>query len=69
MSTTIDDDVTTETPPKPTKRQRQAANIADAASGSIKVLLLKLVLLGILVYQTGPMELAGHLRVLGWSAP
>ena len=48
MSTTIDDDVTTETPPKPTKRQRQAANIADAASGSIKVLLLKLVLLGIL---------------------
>src|SRR5690349_15251816 len=48
MSTTIDDDVTTETPPKPTKRQRQAANIADAASGGIKMLLLKLVLLGIL---------------------
>jgi len=37
MSTTIDDDVTTETPPKPTKRQRQAANIADAASGGIKM--------------------------------
>ena len=48
MSTTIDDDVTTETPPKPTKRQRQAANIADAASGGLKMLLLKLVLLGIL---------------------
>lgn len=48
MSTTIDDDVTTETPPKPTKRQRQAANIADAASGGIKMLLLKLVLLGLL---------------------
>jgi ABC-type sugar transport system permease subunit len=48
MSTTIDDDVTTETPPKPTKRQRQAANIADAASGGMKMLLLKLVLLGIL---------------------
>jgi len=48
MSTTIDDDVTTETPPKPTKRQRQAANIADAASGGIKMLLFKLVLLGIL---------------------
>ncbi|TYL53171.1 ABC transporter permease subunit [Agromyces mariniharenae] len=48
MSTTIDDDVTTETPPKPTKRQRQAANIADAASGGMKMLLLKLVALGIL---------------------
>ncbi|MGW4928655.1 ABC transporter permease subunit [Agromyces sp. NPDC004153] len=48
MSTTIDDDVTTETPPKPTKRQRQAASIADAASGGLKMLLLKLVLLGIL---------------------
>lgn len=48
MTTTIDDDVTTETPPKSTKRQRQASNIADAASGGMRMLLLKLVLLGIL---------------------
>lgn len=48
MTTTIDDDVTTETPPKSTKRQRQASNIADAASGGVRMLLLKLVLLGIL---------------------
>lgn len=48
MTTTIDDDVTMETPPKSTKRQRQASNIADAASGGMRMLLLKLVLLGIL---------------------
>ncbi len=52
MSTTIDDEVvpgTSGTPPKPpTKRQRQAAGIADAASGGMKMLLLKLVLLGII---------------------
>ena len=51
MSTTIDDEVvpgTSGTTPKPpTKRQRQAAGIADAASGGMKMLLLKLVLLGI----------------------
>ncbi len=49
MSTTIDDEVvpgTSGTPP--TKRQRQAAGIADAASGGMKMLLLKLVLLGII---------------------
>ncbi len=49
MTTTIDDEVTAETPsPQPTKKQRRAANIADAASGGMKMLLLKLVLLGIL---------------------
>jgi arabinogalactan oligomer / maltooligosaccharide transport system permease protein len=51
MSTTIDDEVTpetSETPPKPTKRQRQAAGIADAASGGLKMLLVKLLALGIL---------------------
>ena len=48
MTTTIDEDVTAETPPqKPTKRQRQAANIADAASGGVKILLVKLLALGL----------------------
>ncbi|MEV1131938.1 ABC transporter permease subunit [Agromyces sp. NPDC049794] len=48
MSTMIDDEVGTASPKRPTKRQRQAANIADAASGGIKMLLVKLLLLGIL---------------------
>jgi arabinogalactan oligomer/maltooligosaccharide transport system permease protein len=48
MTTTIDDDVTAEAPQKPTKRQRQAANIADAASGGLKMLLIKLLALGII---------------------
>ena len=50
MSTTIDDDVTTGTPKptKPTKRQRQAAGIADAASGGVKMLLIKMLALGII---------------------
>ena len=47
MSTTIDDDVTSETRPKPTKKQRRAANIADAASGGLKMLLVKLLALGL----------------------
>jgi ABC-type sugar transport system permease subunit len=47
MSTTIDDEVTAKAPQKPTKKQRRAANIADAASGGVKMLLVKLVLLGI----------------------
>ncbi|GAA1809362.1 ABC transporter permease subunit [Agromyces neolithicus] len=56
MSTKIDDEVvpgrsdtsgTSATAPKPTKRQRQAAGIADAASGGIKVFLFKLVALGL----------------------
>ena len=64
MTITIDDDVTTGTPPKPTKRQRQAANIADAASGGMKMLLLKLVALGIVdaiaVYALFVLALAGQ---------
>jgi arabinogalactan oligomer/maltooligosaccharide transport system permease protein len=48
MTTTIDDDVTAETPQKPTSRQRRAASIADAASGGMKMLLVKLVALGLL---------------------
>ncbi|MGR0320909.1 ABC transporter permease subunit [Agromyces sp. ZXT2-3] len=48
MSTTIDEDVATgsATPP-PTKRQKRAARIADAASGGIRSILVKLLLLGI----------------------
>lgn len=46
MSTTIDEEVKAETP-QPTKRQRRAANIADAASGGLRMLVLKLVALGI----------------------
>ena len=47
--TKIDDEVIAEAAPpaKPTKRQRQASSIADAASGGLKMLLVKLVLLGI----------------------
>ncbi|WP_157001615.1 ABC transporter permease subunit [Agromyces laixinhei] len=47
MSTTIDDEVASGTPEKPTKRQRQAAGIADAASGGVKMLLIKLLALGL----------------------
>ncbi len=48
MSTTIDDEVAAETPQQPpTKKQRRAAGIADAASVGVKMLLLKIVLLGI----------------------
>ncbi|MBT2516636.1 ABC transporter permease subunit [Streptomyces sp. ISL-90] len=47
MSTTIDDEVTSGTPKKPTKRQRQAAGIAEAASGGVKMLLVKVLMLGI----------------------
>ena len=44
MNTTIDDDVTKEAP---TKRQKQAGRIAEAASGGIRAILIKIVLLGI----------------------
>lgn len=47
MSTTIDDEVSAETPQQPTKKQRRAANIADAASGGLKMLLVKLLMLGL----------------------
>lgn len=48
MSTTIEDDVTTETPQKPTKKQRRAANIADAASGGLRMILVKLIALAVI---------------------
>lgn len=52
MSTTTDEDVTAEPTPAtpttpPTKRQRRAAAIADAASGGVRTILIKLLLLGI----------------------
>ncbi|MGR0219700.1 ABC transporter permease subunit [Agromyces sp. ZXT2-6] len=45
----IDEDVTAdaESVKKPTKRQRQAASIADAASGNMKSFIIKLVLMGL----------------------
>lgn len=48
MSTTIEDDVTTETPQKPPKKQRRAANIADAASGGLRMILVKLIALAVI---------------------
>ncbi|MRX43277.1 ABC transporter permease subunit [Agromyces kandeliae] len=47
MSTTIDEDVATGSATPPTKRQKRAARIADAASGGIRSILVKLLLLGI----------------------
>ncbi|MDQ0894621.1 ABC transporter permease subunit [Agromyces ramosus] len=47
MTTTIDDEVAAGAPKKPTKRQRRAAGIAEAASGGVKMLLLKILMLGI----------------------
>ncbi|MET0976612.1 MAG: maltose ABC transporter permease MalF [Leifsonia sp.] len=46
MSTTTDD-VAVETTPPPTRNQKRAARIAEAASMGVKTLLLKIVLLGI----------------------
>src|SRR5688572_6943906 len=44
---------------------------APSTSGSAHLALAALgfALLGILIYQTGPRELATHVRVLGWWAP
>jgi arabinogalactan oligomer/maltooligosaccharide transport system permease protein len=50
MDSMIDEDVKApdaEAEKKPTKRQRQAASIADAASGSMKTFIVKLVLMGL----------------------
>ncbi|WP_438854755.1 ABC transporter permease subunit [Agromyces sp. M3QZ16-3] len=47
MSTMIDEDVAAESATPPTKRQKRAARIADAASGGIRSILIKLLLLGI----------------------
>ncbi|WP_350347929.1 ABC transporter permease subunit [Agromyces sp. G08B096] len=48
MSTTIEDGTRQDAPPpKPSRRQRQAAAIADAASGGMKVFFVKLIALAI----------------------
>lgn len=49
MGSMIDEDVKADAgaEKKPTKRQRQAASIADAASGSMKIFIVKLVLMGL----------------------
>lgn len=49
MGSMIDEDLKADAgaEKKPTKRQRQAASIADAASGSMKVFIVKLVLMGL----------------------
>jgi hypothetical protein len=51
--------------------ERSAWPAAPATSNSAHFALATLgfALLGILIYQTGPRELATHLRVLGWWAP
>lgn len=47
MGTVIEEDVREDAPPKQTKQQRRAAGIAEQASGGIKVLLVKLLALGL----------------------
>jgi arabinogalactan oligomer/maltooligosaccharide transport system permease protein len=47
MSTATDDGTREDAPPTPTKKQRRAAGIAEEASGGIKLILVKLIGLGI----------------------
>jgi arabinogalactan oligomer/maltooligosaccharide transport system permease protein len=69
MSTTIDEDVTSEPATPPTKRQRRAAGIADAASGGVRTILIKLLLLGIVdaiaVYAIFVLALQQEWLILG----
>lgn len=69
MSTTIDEDVTSEPATPPTKRQRRAAAIADAASGGVRTILIKLLLLGIVdaiaVYAIFVLALQQEWLILG----
>jgi arabinogalactan oligomer/maltooligosaccharide transport system permease protein len=69
MTTTTDEDVTTEAATPPTKRQRRAASIADAASGGLRTILIKMVLIGIVdaiaLYAVFILALAGEWVVLG----
>ncbi len=46
-----------------------ASSATSATSTQLALALLGFALLGLLVYQTGPRELAQHVRVLGWWAP
>jgi glycosyltransferase 2 family protein len=43
--------------------------VPTSNSAHLALAALGFALLGLLIYQTGPMELAAHLRVLGWWAP
>ena len=69
MSTTIDEDVTSEPATPPTKQQRRAAAIADAASGGVRTILIKLLLLGIVdaiaIYAIFVLALQQEWLVLG----
>lgn len=71
MGSMIDEDVAAEaeSAKKPTKRQRQAASIADAASGGMKSFIIKLVLMGLVdaiaVYAIFILALQGEWLVLG----
>ena len=42
---------------------------SSSTSSQIALALLGFALLGVLIYQAGPRELAAHMRVLGWWAP
>jgi putative membrane protein len=42
---------------------------SSTSSAQIALALLGFALLGVLIYQAGPRELAEHIRVLGWWAP
>src|SRR5690349_5165238 len=42
---------------------------ASSSSAQVALACVGFALLAVLVYQTGPLELAQHLRVLGWWAP
>lgn len=47
----------------------RTARLGAGQSAQLALASLGFLLLAVLVYQTGPNELAAHLRVLGWSAP
>jgi putative membrane protein len=45
------------------------ASSSGSSSAQLALASVGFVLLAVLIYQTGPLELAQHLRVLGWWAP
>ncbi len=51
------------------KRGAWSPGSASGNSAQFALAALGFLLLAVLVYQTGPRELAEHLRVLGWSGP
>jgi putative membrane protein len=48
---------------------QRSAWSTSTSSTQLALAAVGLLLLAALIYQTGPLELAEHLRVLGWSAP